>query len=305
MREPTSSPPPTQPPSWRRAAAITLIAVAGVLALSTCPALSEAVLPVRWRPLHVVTLTWVVLVLGALPRDLRGLSMLAAAAAARLALYAPNIHLHTDKAYALMDEARGQMGVNVQYGDAYAALCSWVEIAYGAVPDLAQRVDAVAGGLTVAMVMQAVRMSTRDDRLAAIAALLMALNPLHVAMSSTEERMVLVTLAQAAFVAGAARRDTWGDALSGLSAGLVAHLRPEQALIAALLLGALVLQRGAQAKQSPPPASEALPQPVGDRDPLLHPWLTALSSPSARRRPGPQTRPPTRARTSAFAVTPP
>lgn len=214
-------------------------------------------LPLTWGALltHPLALlgpaVWVLLV-WTLPRDRVALGVLALSVAARAWAFTPRIHYHLDRAYAELVTATGAMSPDIAYGEGFTALMFWPYQLSGGHADTVHVAHAALSSLAAVHLLAALRglgqpdrgpapgpPGGRTERAAQIAAVLLALNPLSVAMAPSETRYVALATLQAAALHGLVRRDRAGDALLVLAGGLLAHLRPfEGALTAAFALAA-------------------------------------------------------------------
>jgi hypothetical protein len=196
------------------------------------------------HPLLLATLPLWGLLLATLPRDRRGLLLLLLALGTHAATYQPRIHYHRDRAYAEILAAACRMGPDTAYGDAWAALMGWPSWLAGGRVDVVHVADALLSALAVPHLRAALRRDLGDGA-ATFAAALLATSPLVLALAPTESRYVGVTVLEVAALHGLARRDRAGDLLLGLSAGVLAHLRPVEVVVAtALALAAAMARRG-------------------------------------------------------------
>jgi hypothetical protein len=196
-----------------------------------------------WRPLHAVVIGWFALLLVAAPRSARAWGLGAAALALRVALSPRRLLLGGDAAYERLLTAQGLEGSNPYYGDGWWAFMGLLWKALGEPLDHVMGANLVLSALAVPLLYGAVQALTRDRRAATLAAAALALMPLAIALSGSEEQFVLAATLQVAAVYGAARGDRSGAVFAALSAGLLAHLRPMQGLFTLLPLGLLAARR--------------------------------------------------------------
>jgi hypothetical protein len=173
---------------------------------------------------------------------------LVVAAVARFVTFSPRTFMHFDKAPSHLLSARGNQGAGLYYGDGWAGLHGplWRllgQTGWGDV-DPMHATNAAVSALGAAAVARAVALLLPALPTAGLfAGLAVALSPLSLALAPTESHFVPVATAQAAALAGLAggrRRDAW---LAVLSAGVLAHTRPLQVGVAAVVLAVLLWQR--------------------------------------------------------------
>ena len=210
------------------------MAPVGVLAVFAVACASPAF---RWTGLHLVVLLWLGAVALALPTDRRAALVAALAVLVHSWFWSPRVYLHLDKPFTLLESATGHHDPWLRYGQAYTAVHGLLSAATGAPPDLVHHVQPGFMVLAALFVLETCRRLGSDERTATGAAALAAVLPSVVALGATESRFVLASLFQMAAVAGILRRDRRGDALAATSIGLLAHLRPLQIAVAAMLWG--------------------------------------------------------------------
>lgn len=217
------------------------------------------------RPLHPVVVVWLLLLLWRTPRARAPLAVLGVAALARILVFEPRVFMHFDRSYATYALARGNLDPHPVYGDGFAsALGLWWPL-LGGPGDHAHAVDAVFAALTAPWVWLGALRATGDARAAWAAGLGIALLPMPVWMASTETPYVWIGLLHAVLLATARgpRADRW---LAAVSAGLLAHARPTQIVVAgvawvALAWGTLRLRSG---RSAPEPAEVGGVEPAVD-----------------------------------------
>jgi hypothetical protein len=201
---------------------------------------------IAWvRPSELLVLAWVVALVVAAPRSRGAWGAAAVALVARALAYGPDVHLHAEKAYHLLDTPFRTTSADLRYGDGWPALM----VLAGAVlrhPDTVHLVNVAASVLTVPFLVAAVA-RVADARTATAAGLLLAVLPLAVASAGHEHQLIVVGLAQAAAMAGLlalpeedGRR---ADALAATSLGMLAHTRPMEVGEAWLGVAWLAVQR--------------------------------------------------------------
>ena len=195
------------------------------------------------RPLSLVVLAWTIALLLALPREREAVGAFVMALGVRVALSPRTVLLGGDAAFERLVSARGHLPLDPYYGDAWPALMGPLNAAAGAPPGLVNGIDLLLSALTVPLVVALVKElgGTRPERYAA--GVLLALSPLAVALAGTETHFVWVACLQVAALYGAVREDRVGEVLAWTSIGLLAHLRPLQAVFCLLPLGLLVWKR--------------------------------------------------------------
>lgn len=195
------------------------------------------------HPLSVVVFGWIAVLVVAFPRDRSALGTWALALAARAAVFEPRIFMHEDKSYATFSMARGNEGPHGLYGDGYAAIMGTFWPLVGGPGDHVHAFDAVISSLLAPMAWLAAWHLTRNRAAALWAGVFAALLPWSVWMSPTETPYVAIATLQVAAVAGATGQGRANLALGALSAGLLAHVRPTEIVIAALISLALIRRR--------------------------------------------------------------
>ncbi|MCB9664346.1 MAG: hypothetical protein H6732_09545 [Alphaproteobacteria bacterium] len=194
------------------------------------------VLPGAWplRPLHLLVLAWAATLAWALRAQPLAWAMGALALAVRMGLHGPLLLLGRGHGVAKRVDGTGLDPNPSVYGDALAAMDGpWWWLSGGA-PTAQAWTHLGYSALTVAALTAWLRQEGRLT--AATAGLLAALMPLPVALAGTETEFVAVTLLQVTAVLGITRAGWAGAILGVASVGLLAHLRPVQALVAAALV---------------------------------------------------------------------
>lgn len=198
-----------------------------------------------WAPraLSLVVLAWLVGLVLCLPRDRETLGAFVMALGVRVALSPRTVLLGGDAAFERLVAARGHLPLDPYYGDAWSALMGPLNAVSGAPPGLVHGVDMMLSALAVPLVVALVGHlgGTRPERYAA--GLLLALSPLAVKLAGTESHFVWVATLQIAALVGALRQDRLGELLAWSSIGLLAHLRPLQAVFCLLPLALLLWRR--------------------------------------------------------------
>lgn len=184
-----------------------------------------------WHALQPLGLiAWLLLILT-VPRTRASAALLLVAACAHAATWTPQIHMHKDRAYWEILSAFGVMAPDYAYGDGWASFMTW-PLALARWPvDGVHVVAAVVSTLAVPHLYGALRRAF-DERAAIVGALLFALAPLPLALAPTESPYVPLVAMEILAVHGLLRRDRVGDAMLVAGAGMVAHLRPLEGLIA-------------------------------------------------------------------------
>jgi hypothetical protein len=191
------------------------------------------------RPLHAVVVAFVILLVSAFPKDRAAMTLGALALAVRLGLSPRWVLLGGDAAYERLLTARGGFAHDTRYGDGWAAAAGLVSRAVHGDP--VHALNLVLSALTVPMLVRLVR-ATGDERAALSAGFLLAISPLAVALAGMEDAFVLVGLLQLAAL-GVVARGRVSPWLAAVATGLVAHVRPEQAVFCLLPLGLLAFRR--------------------------------------------------------------
>ncbi|MCP4810258.1 MAG: hypothetical protein GY913_23965 [Proteobacteria bacterium] len=195
------------------------------------------------RPLSLVVLVWLVALVLSLPRDRETIGAFLMALGVRVALSPRTVLLGGDAAYERLVSAVGHLPLDRYYGDTWPALMGPLNALLGRPPGLVHGIDLLLSALTVPLVVALAAQlgGTKAERYAA--GVLLALSPLAVDLAGTETHFVLVAALQVAAVLGALREDRIGQVLAWSSIGLLAHLRPLQAIFCLLPLGLLLWRR--------------------------------------------------------------
>lgn len=189
--------------------------------------------PWRPQPLHLVVIAFSALLAAALPRDRTAIGLGVLALVVRAVASPRWVLLGGDAAYERLVSAGGGLHHDARYGDGWAAIAGLVGRASGASP---HAMNIVASALTVPALVMLVR--GLNPRAATAAGALLALLPLPIALAGMEDAFVLVGLLQIAALGALSR--PW---LAAIATGLLAHLRPEQAIFCLLPLGLLAARR--------------------------------------------------------------
>lgn len=217
----------------------------GLLAATAAWADAPSLAQQAWyfHPLSVVVVGWIAALIIAFPRERGALGSWALAATARAAVFEPRIFMHEDKSYATFSMARGNESPHGLYGDGYAAIMGTFWPLVGGPGDHVHVFDAVISSLIAPMAWLAAWHLTRDRAAALGAGVFSALLPWSVWMSPTETPYVAIATLQVAAVAGATGQGRANLALAALSAGLLAHVRPTEVVVAGLISLALLWRR--------------------------------------------------------------
>jgi hypothetical protein len=243
-----------------------------------------------------VAAVWLAALAFGFPRGRAAAAWLVAALAVRLVAPSPWILMGVAYPYERMLVYAGLKADSALYGAGWPALLDLVRPVLGASPERLHLAHLGASALTVPLVGATAARLTQARSAGHAAAAVACVLPHAVHLAWTEEAFVVAALLHAAALAGLARPDSRGVALAAASAALLAHVRPDQLPVAALLVGLLVLRRAvgpaavaggivalrvltlphAEAPYPPEALLRALAHPAGPGTTtlLLDPWVT-------------------------------
>lgn len=189
----------------------------------------------EWRWFIVLgALAWAVL-LGTLPRDRAGLTMLVVSLFTHWVTYGPRVQMHDLTPYQEILGANGMLSPDMNYGEGRVALMQWPLALMGFPIDGTHWVDSVISALAVPHLFALMR-HLYDERVALVSALLLATAPLPLAIAPTESAFVALATMEVLALHGLCRKGWQGDAMIVLGAGFVTHLRPLEGLFGAAMV---------------------------------------------------------------------
>lgn len=193
--------------------------------------------------LRLLAVAWLLVLAWTLPRRLEPWAWFGVAVLGRVLVAPAHVLMGVAYPYDYLLTYAGLRAPNLRYGAGWPALMDVLRPIAGAAPDRLHDVNLVLSALGVLCVWSAVERWTTDVRAARLAALALTVLPLPVALATTETSFVVCALLGTAVLAGLARADRAGHLLVALSAGLLAHTRPDQLPVAMVAVGLLVTRR--------------------------------------------------------------